>query len=406
MQTTAKRAWHRLRTLAPEYALYPLIVLIVLLVMGAFTGRFLTTDNPYGSYTIQACAWLEGHLDVNPNFTWLELAEYGGKFYVSFPLFPSYVMLPFAAIFGLDTPDHFINLAVTLLGIAYALRIYRRMTGSSHYAARYVLYLYLANGYLFIALQGWVWFLAQTMCFTLSLMAVDAAQRGRSGWALAWWACAVGCRPMAALYLPLLVYLLNQSGVRHSWKRQIANLLPAALIASSYMVLNYLRFGNPLEFGHTYLPEFQLAENGQFSLAYAWEHLQQLVRLPKYQGRGQPLAFDSYDCMAFYLITPMLVTFLCVYFYALIRRRRGNAFWLIGLPLMVGAHLMIIVCHKTLGGFQFGNRYLLDMLPWVYVAILALKPQSGRTSILNVPLMVMGFCINLLGAVGAYAGWL
>ena len=172
------------------------------------------------------------------------------------------------------------------------------------------------------------------------------------------------------------------------------------------MVLNYLRFGNPLEFGHTYLPEFQLAENGQFSLAYAWEHLQQLVRLPKYQGRGQPLAFDPYDCMAFYLITPMLVTFLCVYFYALIRRRRGNAFWLIGLPLMVGAHLMIIVCHKTLGGFQFGNRYLLDMLPWVYVAILALKPQSGRTSILNVPLMVLGFCVNLLGAVGAYAGWL
>lgn len=211
MQTIAKRAWHRLRTLAPEYALYPLIVLIVLLVMGAFTGRFLTTDNPYGSYTIQACAWLEGHLDVNPNFTWLELAEYGGKFYVSFPLFPSYVMLPFAAIFGLDTPDHFINLAVTLLGIVYALRIYRRMTGSSHYAARYVLYLYLANGYLFIALQGWVWFLAQAMCFTLSLMAVDAAQRGRSGWALAWWACAVGCRPMAALYLPLLVYLLNKT---------------------------------------------------------------------------------------------------------------------------------------------------------------------------------------------------
>jgi len=211
---------------------------------------------------------------------------------------------------------------------------------------------------------------------------------------------------MAALSLRLLVHLLNQSGVRHSWKRQIANLLPAALIVASYMVLNYLRFGNPLEFGHTYLPEFQLAENGQFSLAYAWEHLQQLVRLPKYQGRGQPLAFDPYDCMAFYLITPMLVTFLCVYFYALIRRRRGNAFWLIGLPLMVGAHLMIIVCHKTLGGFQFGNRYLLDMLPWVYVAILALKPQSGRTSILNVPLMVMGFCINLLGAVGAYAGWL
>lgn len=406
MRPIAERAWRRLRMLAPAYVLYPLIILLVLLSMGAFTGRFLTSGNPYRSYTLQACAWLEGRLDVDPEFTWLELAEYGGKSYVSFPTFPSYVMLPFAAIFGMDTPEHWVNLAVTLLGVVYALRIYQRMTGSTRDAERYVLYLYLSNGYLFIALQGWVWFLAQTMCFTLSLMAIDAAQRGRSGWTLAWWACAVGCRPMAALYLPVLVYLLFRSGVRRSWRRQVLNLCPAALIALSYMVLNFLRFGNPLEFGHTYLPEFQQAANGQFSLAYAPEHLRQLLRLPAYQGSGNPLAFDPYDCMAFYLITPMLVTFLGVYGGALIRRRRGNAFWLIAMPLMLGAHLMVIVCHKTLGGFQFGNRYFLDMLPWVFVSILALKPAGGRTSLLNVPLMVTGFCVNLLGAVAAYSGWI
>lgn len=406
MRQTAKRAWRRLRTLAPEYVLYPLIILIVLLSMSAFTGRFLTSGNPYRSYTLQACAWLEGRLDVDPEFTWLELAEYGGKSYVSFPLFPSYVMLPFAAIFGMDTPDHFVNLAVTLLGVVYALRICRRMTGGSREAQWFVLYLYLSNGYLFIGLQGWVWFLAQTMCFTLSLMAVDAAQRGRSGWALAWWACAVGCRPMAALYLPMLVYLLYKSGAWHTWQRWMLNLLPAALIALSYMVLNDLRFGNPLEFGHTYLPEFQQAEYGQFSFAYAPEHLQQLLRLPAYQGSGNPLAFDPYDCMAFYLITPLLVTFLGSYADAMIRRRRGNAFWLIAMPMMLVAHLVVIVCHKTLGGFQFGNRYFLDMLPWVYVAILVLMPRSRRAVLLNVPLMVMGFCVNLLGAVAAYSGWM
>ena len=406
MRQTAKRAWRRLRMLAPEYVLYPLIILIVLLSMGAFTGRFLTADNPYSSYTLQACAWLEGRLDVDPEFTWLELAEYGGKSYVSFPLFPSYVMLPFAAIFGMNTPDHFVNLAVTLLGVVYALRICRRMTGGSRDAQWFVLYLYLSNGYLFIALQGWVWFLAQTMCFTLSLMAVDAAQRDRSGWALALWACAVGCRPMAALYLPMLVYLLYKSGARHTWRRWVLNLLPAVLIALSYMVLNALRFGNPLEFGHTYLPEFQQAEHGQFSFAYAPEHLQQLLRLPTYQGNGNPLAFDPYDCMAFYLITPMLVTFLGIYADALIRRRRGNAFWLIAMPLMLLAHLLVIVCHKTLGGFQFGNRYFLDMLPWVYAAILALKPRSRWAVLLNVPLLVMGLCVNLLGAVAAYSGWM
>ncbi len=394
------------RRIAPEYIIFPLVVLMVLEAMAAFTGRFPTGGNTYCSFTLQACAWLDGRLDVNPDYTWLELAIYNGKYYVSFPPFPSYVMLPFAFFMSMDTPDHWISLFVMLLGVVYALRIYRRTTGSFLNAERYVLFLYLGNGLMFIALQGWVWFIAQTMCFTLSLMAIDAAQRGRSGWSLAWWACAVGCRPMAALYLPMLVYLLHKSGVRYSWKRYVLNLVPMTLIAASYMLLNYLRFGNPLEFGHNYLPEFQRAENGQFSLSYLREHLYQLIRLPQYNGEGNPLQFYKFDCMAFYLITPMLVSFLGVYAYALVRKRRGNAFLLIVLPILLIAHIMILCCHKTLGGFQFGNRYLLDLLPWVFVAILLLKPQDQRTSVLNLPLFAMGAAVNLLGSVATYNGWI
>ena len=47
------------------------------------------------------------------------------------------------------------------------------------------------------------------------------------------------------------------------------------------MALNAARFGNPMEFGHNYLPEFVRAEKGQFSLSYAMGHLKQLLRLPK-----------------------------------------------------------------------------------------------------------------------------
>ena len=67
---------------------------------------------------------------------------------------------------------------------------------------------------------------------------------------------------------------------------------------------------------------------------------------------------------------------------------------------------MILCCHKTLGGFQFGNRYLLDLLPWVFVAILLLKPQDQRTSVLNLPLFAMGAAVNLLGSVATYNGWI
>lgn len=84
---------------------------------------------PYRSYTLQACAWLDGRLDLGTDYPWLELAIYEGKYYVSFPPFPSLVLLPFAAIFGTNTPDHWISLVFSLVGIIYALRLYRTITG-------------------------------------------------------------------------------------------------------------------------------------------------------------------------------------------------------------------------------------------------------------------------------------
>ena len=37
--------------------------------------------------------------------------------------------------------------------------------------------------------------------------------------------------------------------------------------------------------------------------------------------------------------------------------------------------------NSTLGGWQFGNRYLLDMMPWLFYGVLAMMPEK------------MGFCI-------------
>ena len=68
--------------------------------------------------------------------------------------------------------------------------------------------LYFASGYLFVGMNGYVWFIAQSMSFTLSLMALYYTLRNKGGLALTFWACAVGCRPMLALYGILLGYLL------------------------------------------------------------------------------------------------------------------------------------------------------------------------------------------------------
>ena len=198
-----------------EYVLVPGAMLLAMAVVWAFTGHWPTDENPYRNYTLQALAWLDGRLELDMNYTWLELAVFEGKHYVSFPPFPSFVMLPFAAVFGPNTPDHLVSLVFTVIGVIYALKIYRQMEGTLENSEKYVLFLFLANGYLFISIQGWVWYMAQVMCFCLSLMALYYALKGRGGLSLAFWACAVGCRPMVILYLPLLLWLMI-----HQWKSQ------------------------------------------------------------------------------------------------------------------------------------------------------------------------------------------
>ena len=58
----------------------------------------------------------------------------------------------------------------------------------------------------------------------------------------------------------------------------LAAYAPVALAAAAMMGYNFARFGSVVEFGHNYLPEFQRAEHGQFSLAYLLPNLLNLLR--------------------------------------------------------------------------------------------------------------------------------
>lgn len=403
-----------IRKINPITILIPISVLAVLWVIAAFTGGWPWKDNGYNSYTLQACSWLEGRLDLGQDYPWLELAIYEGKYFVSFPPFPSYVLLPFAVIFGTATPDHFIAITVTVIGTIYAVKLVREVTKGDAHIEFWVLMLYFASGYLFVGMNGYVWFIAQSMSFTLSIMSLYYALRGRGGWSLAFWACAVGCRPMLALYGILLCIILWRGWkgehaketfwdlIRQKWYWAIG----AGTIALSYMILNFARFGSIVEFGHNYLPEFTRTTTGQFNIAYLKENLKNYLRLPQVSENGGPLQFYSADGMAFWLIGPIFITIMAAWIYAMVKKRKGNLALLLLLPVLAGIHLIIICCHKTLGGWQFGNRYLVDMLPWLFFGLLLWKPEEEKFVRWNIPILAFGFAINLIGTVATYNHWI
>ena len=390
-----------------------LCMLAVYCVIWSFTGMWPWMKNDYNSYSLQAARWLSGHLDLGTNYSHLEIAEYQGKFFVSFPPFPSYVMLPFVLVFGTNTPDGWIALTVSIVGALYVFKLLKQFGKSDNSSIFWTLFVTVGTNMIFVAVNGWVWFIAQNLCFMLSVMAIYYAVTKKGGLSLAFWACSVGCRPLNALYAPVLLFILyhglkEENPTQSFWQLVASHLkwaIAPCMIAASYMLLNYLRFDSILEFGHNYLPEFQEAVNGQFHPDYIKTNFPLLFKLPPVGANGKVL-FPKFNGTAIYLVTPVFFAYFLYLIYGIVKKKETNRvlIWLI--PCTVIIHLVCLTAHKTMGGFHFGNRYPLDSLPYVFLGILYLMPKEDRLERFQYPLAILGLLINVVGTCAAYNGWI
>lgn len=381
-------------------------ILCVHFIIHSFTGMWWTYQNPYNSYVLQAQRWLGGHLDLGMNYAHLEIAEYGGRYFISFPPFPSYVMLPFALIFGLGTPDGLIALASSLIGATYIYKLFKHFEFGEKAAAAWTLFTYVCSNMLFITTNAWVWFIAQNMCFTLSAAALYYAVRGRGGVSLALWAFSVGCRPVNALYIVLLLYILIK-GLKKENKPVLCRetllwMIAPFVTAVSYMALNYARFGSVFEFGHNYLPEFLEAGDGQFSIKYIAENLPLLFKLPEIENGI--MQYPKFNGMMFFLVTPMFFAHAVKTVRAAAVEKKTDKVIMWGIPVLICVHFLILTAHRTMGSYQFGNRYTLDALP--FAAFAAAYLGRDKYDICYTPLMLLGLCMNIVGTIAVYNNWL
>lgn len=409
------------RSINPVYYYLLFSLFAVVLLVHMFTGQWINTPNTYNSFALQAKSWLEGRLDLGENYSYLEIAEYNGKYFISFPPFVSYVLLPFAIIFGERTPDNLIAVICYLVAAVYAVKLFRKIRGTYNNAFIFAFLLLGASNVIFCSVNGWVWFIAQNFAFTLSLMSIYYATCGKLGLSLSFLACAVGCRPFQIVYIPLLLVIYfcgtntkNFSFVKFVKEKWTCAIAPF-LIGLSYMILNYMRFDNVFEFGHNYLPEFVEAENGQFSFQYALQNLPSLFRLPAKADNGA-LVFPSFNGVAVWLVSPIVITFIIYFVYSIVKRKKleeeltpsfkkRNSIVRILLPCLMILHIFFIISHKTMGGWHWGNRYINDVLPFMFYGLLLFLPKKESLYKFNIPLCVYGACINVLGAVITYNNW-
>lgn len=345
-----------------------LVISVGILALAVFCFDLNVLEhNPYDSYTRQALAWREGrlYLDNDPaEIAYLELAIFEGKYYVSFPPVPSLVELVLTFFFGADTPNQLMLYIYTVISCVSLTLLFAKKH-SLHFSLCMGIMASVGTNLLGIVAFGGVWHEAQAMSFmlcSLAVLLIECDRKVFNGLSLFCAALAVGCRPFTVLFIPFLLFRLYQKNTDKPIYKLIPYLIAPAIVAFLLMLYNYVRFNNPFEFGHNYLPEFLRAEEGQFSTKYLWDNLIQAIKLPFDFKPEFKLNINKFTANIFYIFNPVIAVFLVKNVAKIIRER--NLFDI--LWLMIFAMFVVFTCmHKTLGGCQFGARYFIDVIPYL-----------------------------------------
>lgn len=440
-----------------------MLLVLIIFMFKVSDSNALSEHFHEDSYTLQALAWRDGRISLTQYDYNLELAivnddymeahgmydpeiyvneienmilhDKNTQYYVSFPAVPTIPMLFLSFIYGENTPNNLATVLYSVIAFGFLILICRRLGYSYFLSICGASFVSITSSAFYLAANagaGGVWYQAQSLSLLLTASAFYfiLGDKNKDYYiAFTLLALAVGCRPFQIIYFAYFYYILLKK-YRFRISKTIKYLISPIVIGSLYMLYNYIRFGNIFEFGHNYLPEFMSSPDGQFSFNYILPNLKEIFcKLPVKVEDGFMFDFNGFACwISNVLLILTLIGFIYYnirFIYRILKRKGINerksprtaaykkqitVIWIL-FSLMI-LHLFLIVAHKTLGGWQFGSRYTVDLLPAALVmCAIALKPvflqKKVSTNIkfsiifirtIAIVLLCIGTYINITGA--------
>ena len=381
------------------------------LIYGISGGLFLHEQSPAPHYVYLADAFLHGrfHLAHEPPHSGEnDWTYYDGKWMVSFPPAPAFLLMPYVAIAGTDANDVVFTLLFGALNVALVYDLLPRLCGwpkrdfgiSSKMRFAVTLLFGFGTVHWWVASLGQIWFTAQIVAVTFLLLTLrETLGKGRPILAATWLSLAALARPTVLLSLPVFIWLLFPL---HSKRQMFLGLIPLMIAAGFMAWYNWARFGDPLELGYRYMQlekllERIVREHGHFNLIYLGDNLYYaLLDLPTIAPHWPYLRMDGWG-LSIFLSTPALMYL----FAAPYRERLAQAAALAAILVIVPSLL-----YYNTGYLQAGYRYLLDVLPFLIILVTLgmgerLKWHSAGLVFVSIG---MGF-FSLVNFYGLYFEW-
>ena len=335
----------------------------------------------------QHFAWLaesfwRGRLDIIPerlSAGIIDAALTAGRFYWPLGPLPAILMMPLVPFLGGDAqPIAQIMFSAAIAWLAFVLA---RRTGFSRDDAVWLGFLFCFGSAAIgaISMNG-PWYVGETVAMLCLLPAlIEQRSRNRPAVIGLFAGLALMSRVTAGLGAIFfgLVELLRPGSWRNKAVRIARLAAPVAAAALLLGLYNYLRFGDPRTTGYDvnllapWSPEaVDRAKFGLFSAAYFSRNLfYYFLALPE-SYRGLPLV-SPYG-VSFFLLSPAFLL-------SVRARRRYPEF--VAAAAASALVLAVLLFYFTTGFWQFGPRYLLDILPYWYLLLLlgiGPRPLSRR----------------------------
>src|SRR5690606_35188251 len=206
--------------------------------------------------------------------------------HVGFPPLPAMLMLPDAAIRGRAANDVLPTVLVAALCLPLCFAALRRLAdaGLSSRSASEDLWLTgcltFGTVFLFVAVQGRVWFTAHVVGVALALIYARASIEARAP-IVAGLALGLAALTRAPLAFMLPLFAFEAWRVADGDRRRLVALgvrfaIPVVVLAAVGMAMNLARFDAPFEFGHSYLAvrqQAQMETHGLLSPSYLGRNL-------------------------------------------------------------------------------------------------------------------------------------
>jgi hypothetical protein len=344
------------------------------------------------THVLQADAFIHGRLAVGDadELQGFELSVFEGKKYVCLPPFPAILLMPFVAIWGMQTHVSVIGLSLALFSVIILKRILQRLQIDEQKIPWLVSAFVLGTAYWWcVSRSSAPWLISQVVAVTCLLLAIhEAVGKGRGHLVGMFLGMAILSRQLSVYSAIFLLAVLWNGGVEGAIpgrRQRLTNLIlfcvGAGIWVGLYLALNWARFGNPFDTGYAYIPlggflRERVDQHGIFSIAYVPFNFTYMFlqgfRIPF--GGEDMLAMKRFDGFG------AAVTFASPFiFYDFRARWRGM--------LRIGAWGAVTLCllHMLLyynnGWFQ-GNcqRFTMDFMP-VLILLVALGINRSESSL-------------------------